>query len=110
MVTATPQPLFPQERDPVHIARKASPPSGSDPWTVRPVANRYTTLATYAHPPTFLVPLKRAGKHVIQVKPKIKEPVRITVIIHCKHSFFNGLSCKACLDSLRPINRTIFDL
>jgi hypothetical protein len=46
-----------QERDPVHIARKDSPPQGFDPWTIRPLASHYTALATSAHPQTFLVPL-----------------------------------------------------
>jgi hypothetical protein len=71
-VTATPQPLYPRERNPVHIARKAFLPPGFDPWTVRPVASRCTALATSAHPRTFLAPLitYRKTRHLNQAQNK----------------------------------------
>jgi hypothetical protein len=46
-----------RERDPLHIARKDCSPLGFDPWTVRPLASHYTSLATSAHSHTFLVHL-----------------------------------------------------
>lgn len=66
------QTSLPQARDPVLIARKASPPPGFDPWTVRPVANRCTALATSVHPRTFLVPLIscRKARHLVQAQNK----------------------------------------
>ena len=55
-VSVTPRPLFAPEKDPVPIVQEAgwapglvwtgaeilAPPPGFDPWTVQPVASRYT--------------------------------------------------------------------
>ena len=61
---------LPRERDTVHIAQKDSPPPDFNSWTVRPVASPYTTLATSAHPRTFLVPLItcRKASHLSQAQ------------------------------------------
>ena len=37
--------------------QKTSPPPGFDPWTVKPVASRYTNYAISAHENIVLVPL-----------------------------------------------------
>ena len=56
VVNATSRPLYPRERDPVTIVQEAGwaqglvwtgwgksrPPPGFSPWTVQPVASRYT--------------------------------------------------------------------
>ena len=62
MVSVTPRPLFTPWKDPVPIVQEAGwapgpvwkgaenlDPSGFEPWTVQPVASRYTDYAT---PPT----------------------------------------------------------
>jgi hypothetical protein len=65
VVIATPQSLYPWEREPVSIVhetecdpeRKISPQQGFDPWIVKAVESSYTDYAIPAHslvrPPTY---------------------------------------------------------
>ena len=39
--------------------RKISPPPGFDPWTIQPVASRYTDYAVYSGVVTCLLPIAR---------------------------------------------------
>ena len=62
VVNATPRSLYPREKIRYQLCRrldgtqgrsgrmrKISPPTGFHPWTVQPVASRYTDYASAAH-------------------------------------------------------------